>query len=523
MQASFSRRDLIWKFSRVAGIAGAYAAMDALGLVAAAEPYSGPPQASPMLGAGRKVVILGAGLAGLVAAWEMRKAGFSVTVLEARNRPGGRIWTVRRDSVMDHVHLPPQRVRFNPGQYFNVGAARIPAVHYGVHAYCREFGIPLETHVNVCGSARFVSSQLREGQPIERRRVENDIRGGVSELLTKAVNRGALDQELTAGDKERLLDYLSTYGALSEDGTYDGSIRDGYLETPTVLNEPYGPPKPIPLTELLQDERSADNLSFGETLFQQSTMVQPVGGMDAIPYAFAAKLRQHITYGAVVSHLVRKESGVRVIYGQKDGTAAVEDADFCICTLPFSVMSGVQTELSPEVKAGMAEFEYDSAGKVAWESERFWEVENHIYGGISYADTDSNLVWYPSNDFNAPRGVVVGTYNYVGQAERFEKMSLQEQFEASRANVEKVHPGRGVRLQKPVAVNWGKVPYSMGAWAAEGPHVKHDTPGVRAVVEGDGPVVFAGQHLSPMGAWMESAVRSAHYAIGQIYDRAKTN
>ncbi len=521
MAGSVSRRDLIWNFSRVAGVSGAYAAMEALGLVAEAGPYSGPPISAPMSGAGRRVVVLGAGIAGLVSAYQLKQAGFAVTVLEVRDRPGGRVWTVRGGSVMEHDHLPPQRSGFGTGQYFNVGAARIPAVHYGVHAYCKEFGIPLETHVNVSGSSKFADSGLRNGQPIERRRIENDVRGGVSELLTKAVNRGALDQELTAQDKERLLDYLSTYGALSDDGVYRGSDRSGFADEPTVLNAPYGPVKPIPLTELIGDERGASNLTFGETLFQQSTMMQPVGGMDQIPYAFAAKLRREIQYGVQVSYLARSGNGVRVLFDKKDGTAGVIDADYCVCTLPFSVMKNVRNDLSAPVKTGINDMEYSSAGKVAWESPRFWETEEHIYGGISYTDTDSNLAWYPSNDFNAARGILVGTYNFADQAERFAAMNWQEQFAASRASVERIHPGKSVLLGKPVAVNWKHVPYSMGAWSAEGPGVHHDTPEIKAILEGDGPIVFAGQHLSPIGAWMEAAIRSAHQAVGLIYSRVK--
>ncbi|MGB3625363.1 MAG: FAD-dependent oxidoreductase, partial [Henriciella sp.] len=180
MGANFSRRDVIWNFSRVMGLAGAYAAMEALGFVGEAGAYSGPPQAPASLGSGRRVVILGAGIAGLVAAWELKKAGYAVTILEARSRPGGRVWSIRRDSILEHDHLPAQRCQFSPGQYFNAGAARIPGVHKGILSYCREFGVALEPHVNESGSAKFVSSRVRNGQPLEHRQVVNDIRGGVS-------------------------------------------------------------------------------------------------------------------------------------------------------------------------------------------------------------------------------------------------------------------------------------------------------------------------------------------------------
>ena len=122
-----TRRDLIHSVARYAGLSGAFATMQALGFVADAGTYNGPPTASPQLGRGKRVVILGAGIAGLVSAFELRKAGFEVHVLEARHRPGGRVWTVRGGTMMHHTHAAPQRCDFGTGHYFNAGAARIPS------------------------------------------------------------------------------------------------------------------------------------------------------------------------------------------------------------------------------------------------------------------------------------------------------------------------------------------------------------------------------------------------------------
>ena len=103
-QSKPTRRDLIHGVARYAGLSGAFATMQALGFVADAGAYHGPPPASPQLGRGKRVVILGAGIAGLVSAWELRKAGFEVHVLEARHRPGGRVWTVREINLATGMH-----------------------------------------------------------------------------------------------------------------------------------------------------------------------------------------------------------------------------------------------------------------------------------------------------------------------------------------------------------------------------------------------------------------------------------
>src|SRR4051812_20402776 len=96
-QQGISRR----RFLNLVGVAGGatavYHSMDGLGLLGrTAEAYGGPPRLEGQGGVGKRVVILGAGLAGLTAAYELGKAGYSCTVLEARERPGGRTWTVRR-------------------------------------------------------------------------------------------------------------------------------------------------------------------------------------------------------------------------------------------------------------------------------------------------------------------------------------------------------------------------------------------------------------------------------------------
>lgn len=89
-----NRREFIGRIAEVAGFGAAFAAMRALGL--AAEPVYGAPLRLKPAGTNTRVVILGAGIAGLVSAWELRKAGYQATVLEARHRVGGCNWSIRR-------------------------------------------------------------------------------------------------------------------------------------------------------------------------------------------------------------------------------------------------------------------------------------------------------------------------------------------------------------------------------------------------------------------------------------------
>ena len=168
----------------------------------------------PSTGRGTKVIILGAGIAGLVSAYEMRRAGFDCTVLEARERPGGRNWTLRAGSKLVFNDGTSQACTFDEGNYFNCGPARLPSIHKTMLGYCNELGVELEVEVNSSRSALLQSDNVFDGKPIRQAQAINDTRGHVAELLAKCVQQGALDQAFTQDDHAAVMEFLKTYGAL---------------------------------------------------------------------------------------------------------------------------------------------------------------------------------------------------------------------------------------------------------------------------------------------------------------------
>src|SRR3954471_2904366 len=102
-------------------------------------------------GPAKKIVILGAGLAGLVAAEELTKAGHRVTVLEARKRPGGRVYTLREP--------------FSGGVYAEAGAGRIPSTHALTLQYVKRFDLQLDPFWPESGSTVFVWREKRQVVP----------------------------------------------------------------------------------------------------------------------------------------------------------------------------------------------------------------------------------------------------------------------------------------------------------------------------------------------------------------------
>ena len=105
---SLTRRVFLHRIAQLGGYSAAFAGMQALGLLPAVG-QSTLPQLPSDFGKGKKVVILGGGIAGMVSAYELRKAGFDCTILEARNRPGGRSWTVREGTKVEFTVLDPRK------------------------------------------------------------------------------------------------------------------------------------------------------------------------------------------------------------------------------------------------------------------------------------------------------------------------------------------------------------------------------------------------------------------------------
>jgi monoamine oxidase len=522
-----TRRELILRAGQAGGYGAAFVAMRSLGLLAEAPPQTGRFKIPANAGRGAKVVVLGAGIAGLVAAYELRKAGFECTVLEARERPGGRNWSVRGGDRVAFTDGTVQQCTFDDGLYLNAGPARIPSTHRAMLGYCRELGVAMEVEVNWTRSALVQGDHVFGQRPIEQRQAINDMRGHVAELLAKAVRKGALDQEVTIEDRERMLAFLRSFGALRADFSYGGSSRAGVRRYAGAgeLEEEGRPP--LPLHDLLQAS-FWQGLMLEEALDQQATMMQPVGGMDRIPVAFARTLGGAVRYQCAVSEIRKTANGVRVGFAEGPGrTQRSIEAGYCVCTLPTPVLAAIPSDLSPAVKSAMAQTSYAQAYKIAWESRRFWEQDDNIYGGISWisngpvslesGSTLANL-WYPSDRLLAEKGVLIAGYGVEG-GEFGALPSVAAKLAASRAAVDKAHPGRSKELAKPLYVSWGKIPYSLGSWVRSGADY-YGGP-YASFLQPDGRIYFAGDHLSHLTSWQEGAALAGQRAVQLIADHVR--
>jgi monoamine oxidase len=526
---ALTRRALLEHIGKAGGVGAAYMAMETLGLAvptpAGAENFSLPNTS----GGGRSVVILGAGIAGLVSAYELKRAGYRVTVLEARNRIGGRSWTIRGGDRVEQIGRPDQHATFDPGLYFNSGPARIPSTHRLILGYARRFGVPLETFVNTNRNAGWDFG----GKVQPERRMVEDMRGHVAELLAKGIDARALDQQVPKDELAAMRQFLGPYGFLDSKGKYAPIGSSGYRIEGGGYNQAPVPLPPLELAALMpgggsQQGRGSFVLPyiFEHIWDMQSTMLQPVGGMDRIAHAIYDQVKADVRLSAPVSRIRRAGQGVRVEYGP--GQLATT-ADYCICTLPLPILQRIPSDFTTAKKAAIAAAPgYQHSVKVAFEAPRFWELDDDIYGGLAWTDRPNENVIYPSSGFNQPKGVLVPAYcagwTRSNNPDAFAALSHEERFRICRDSIEALHPGKSRLLAKGVTVAWGLTPYSEGVSAMwpGGPINPGDRgPVYQELLKPEGPIVFAGEHLSYQPAWQEGAASSAHEALKLVTAMAK--
>jgi monoamine oxidase len=511
-----TRRALLEHIGTVGGLGAAYLAMEALGLAlptaAGAENFKLPRGS----GNGRSVVILGAGISGLVSAYELKRAGYRVTVLEARDRIGGRAWSIRNGDRVVQTGRADQLAAFSPGLYFNAGPARIPSTHRVILGYARKFGVGLETFVNVNRNAGWDFG----GKVQPERRMVEDMRGQLGELLAKAIDAHALDGQVSKDELVAVRQFLVPYASLDGKGRYapggsSGWSVDGggYAQAPVPL-------PPLAFKDLAPSPAVTLPYLFEHIWDMQSTMLQPVGGMDRIAHAIYQQVKPSVRLRSPVTAIRRSGDRVRIEHGPG---SQVTDADHCVCTLGANLLEKIPNDFSPAKKAALKGVNYLASVKVGFETPRFWESDDNIFGGLAWTDRANENVIYPSNNFGAARGVLVAAYaaGWTNQdnPQKFAGYGNEQRLQVCRDSIEALHPGRSRLLSKGVSVGWGLVPYSEGVGALwPGGPGENGTRGAQyaELLKPEGPIVFAGEHLSYQGLWQEGAALSAHEALKLI-------
>ncbi|MES2255481.1 MAG: flavin monoamine oxidase family protein [Pseudomonadota bacterium] len=518
-----SRRSLLKMIGTVAGSTAMYGAMTELGL-AQESGYTGPPR----LGAtrpGTSVLILGAGIAGMVAALELRDAGYKVQLLEYNDRPGGRNWTLYGGDTYTELGSSPQHIQFDRGQYFNPGPWRIPYHHYGILHYANRLKIALEPLNLLNFNAYLHHTDAFGGKPRRYREVQADFHGHVAELLSKCTQQKALDQAVSSEDQEMLLEALRAWGALDSNHRYvKGPISSerrgpaidggGGLASPPVYSEP------DPLRPLLQ-AKLWRTIGWGQDYEYQTPLFQAKGGMGQIGKAFGAALENLIQYNSKVIDIHQDATTVTATYvdSRKGGAPRKMTADWCVCTIPASILSQIPMNVGNKMRAAINQLPYTANLKTGLQfKRRFWEEDDKIYGGVSYTNQPNAMIIYPMSEyFSQGKGVLVGAYVRGETALVAAAKTPDERIEHALAYGSKIHPQYRREFDCGASVAWHRVPWVLGCsaqWSEDGREQHYNN-----LCALDGRIVLAGEHASRLGTWQEGAVTSATDAITRLHKR----
>jgi monoamine oxidase len=243
--------------------------------------------------------------------------------------------------------------------------------------------------------------------------------------------------------------------------------------------------------------------------------------MGMIGKAFGAELKDVIQYGAKVIDIKQDAKGVAVTYvdTKTGGPPMQATADWCICTIPVSILSQIPITVSAPMQAAINNLSYASSVKVGLQfKRRFWEEDENIYGGITYTDQPNSQIGYPNYGYFSPgKGVILGAYTFGPAAFEYTAMSPQERIAKSLEYGANIHPQYMQEFDTGASVAWHRVPWTLGcagAWTEELRAKHYDN-----MCALDGRIMLAGEHASRIPAWQEGAVLSALDAIRRLHQR----
>jgi monoamine oxidase len=241
--------------------------------------------------------------------------------------------------------------------------------------------------------------------------------------------------------------------------------------------------------------------------------------MDQIGKAFARQLGDAIRYNARVTRIDQDAHGVSVAYQDGAGAEQLAKADWCVCTIPLSILSRIPLAVGEKMAAAIGQVPYAASVKVGLQfKRRFWEEDEAIYGGISYTDLPITLISYPSTGFqSAGKGVLLGAYVWGLEAFEFTSMTPQQRVAKAVEYGTQLHPQYPREFDNGIAVGWHRVPFThgcFGVWsdAARAEHYEN-------LCRIDGRIALAGEHASYIPAWQEGAITSALDAIERLHRR----
>lgn len=451
-------------------------------------------------GPAKKIIVVGAGLAGLSAAYELMQAGHDVTVLEAQLRPGGRVCTFRAP--------------FSDGMYAEVGAMHVPDTHDLTLHYTQLFNLSLDLEPPFNQASL---NYVRGKRIVERAGEMAEWPFALSEEDKKLNIAGELiDKYETAKAYEEIGDPSAPGWSASALKKYDDVSyleflkRNGATADVTALitlgwSHLWG--------EGLETVSALTVLRDTASWYKAKKHFRIHGGNDLLPKAFAERLKEQIHYGSPVVRMEQTGRGVRVFF-QSGGTRNSLMADRMVCAIPFSVLRNVEVSppLSPAKKKAVADLSYFSGARVSIQCRRrFWREEG--LNGSVFTDLPVEWVFDATVTQPGPRGIL---QCYAGGSNARQIMALDEEKRIAlvKDQIARFYPSIGDYFEGGVSKCWEEDPWERGAssWYKPG-QMAELWPNIAPP---EGRIHFAGDHTSPYIRWMQGALHSGIRVAAEI-------
>jgi monoamine oxidase len=462
----------------------------------------------------KKIIIIGAGMAGLVSASLLKIAGHDVTILEATDRVGGRVYTFRGD--------------FKDGQYLEAGAMRIPHTHSLTLEYIKKFKLPTN---------EFINSSPNDIIYIKGKKVRAKTYEQNPDILNFPVyphERGKTAVDLLQLAIKPITEFIDQNPRRNWPWVikeFDKYSMDNYLRY-----NPFGislSPGAIEMIRVLLTLEGLMELSFLEQLRELLIIFTPdikfyeiSGGNDKLPNAFTEQLQDDILYGQYVKKIVQHDNQVTVHAVHKILEPTNITGDLAIVTIPFTVLQFVEIEprdsFSENKWKAIRETNYASSTKTGIQfKNRFWEKQG-LYGGQTITDLPIKYVQYPSHNLGSDGpGVILGSYTWEDDAIPWDSLEDDNRLEYVLKNLATIHGDQVYRdFQGGVSHSWVRYPYSAGAFTMFKPgQVTELTPHISSP---EGRVHFAGEHTSTAHAWIQGAIESGIRAAYEVNNLPRT-
>jgi monoamine oxidase len=439
-----------------------------------------------------KVLVVGAGLSGMVAALELKNAGFEVIVLEGNSRPGGRVHTLREP--------------FSDGLYAEAGAGRIPSTHDLTLKYVRQFNLQLVPFYPTSGAEVYFIKGKRQRvdatHPLDMSQVDLSLtaeerRIGLSKWEAKYMDDAQHEVGRVPSKDWPSEAVLKAYGSISiQDFLRARGASDDAIEM---------------LVSGYQSEAALDFLR--DLASHQAPMLSKiVGGNDLLPKAFAAKLSENIFYGARVVRMEQTGEQVKVSFIQ-GGMTRAREADYIICAIPFTVLRGIDVSpaFSDEKRHAIEAMTYGAVSRVFLQTRtKFWRKE----GNTGFATVDRAMeIWNPTWNQSGRRGLLMA-YAYEHLAREIAAQAPSDRVTAMLDYFDQVHPGAKDNFEVGASWVWDEQPFTKGAYCVYQPGEMNTI--LPAAMRPEKRILFAGEHCSSHPAWMQGALESGLRAAEMI-------